>query len=572
MSATSGTRPEVVPTNTVASSIDARFANLHNTAGSSVLHVTNPESFNPLPDGITSPVNNSNLEKLLVAHPDKELVQYVNNGFLYGFDLFYCGDITETAPNNLRSAVEHETEVTKSIQKELERGHTSGPFTISPFAVTHCSPLGAVEKSDSTARLILDLSQPRGSSVNECIMDEYCSVKYTSFDDAVRMVKQQGPGAYMAKVDIRHAFRLCPVRVSDWPLLCYAWKGKYYVDTRLPFGGRSSPAIFNTFADTLNWILKHHGQIEFVVHYLDDFLICAPEKETCTSWLCSFQDIMNFLDIPIAHDKTIPPTPILVFLGIEIDTVAQVLRLPEVKLNDLMLELDKWSVKKKCTKRELLSLIGVLSFATKVVKAGRTFLRRLIDLSTVVSRLGHHISLNKQARADICWWREFLPNWNGVELFQDDVTSSFDLSLFTDASDIGMGGVLGDDWFSAKWPTKFSSSCCSTNFQEIFAIYTAVTIWENKLQNKQILIHCDNETVVTVINSGSCKNDRIMDVVRNLFFVCAKNNISISSQHVPGLENGKADALSRLQGDRFALLHPTAREKQTVVPPAIWNI
>ena len=211
------------------------------------------------------------------------------------------------------------------------------------------------------------------------------------------MVKQQGIGAYMAKVDIRHAFRLCPVRVSDWPLLCYVWKGKYYVDTRLPFGGRSSPAIFNTFADVLNWILKHHGQIDFVVHYLDDFLICAPEEETCTSWLCSFQDTMDFLGIPVAHDKTIPPTPILVFLGIEIDAVNQVLRLPKVKLDDLLSELDKWSIKKKCTKRELLSLIGVLSFATKVVKAGRTFLRRLIDLSTVVSRLGHHISLNTQA-------------------------------------------------------------------------------------------------------------------------------------------------------------------------------
>ena len=214
----------------------------------------------------------------------------------------------------------------------------------------------------------------------------------------------------------------------------------------------------------------------------------------------------------------------------------------------------------------------MLSFATKVVKAGRTFLRRLIDLSSVVTGLSHHISLNRHARADISWWRDFLPSWNGVELFQEEVITSFDLSLFTDASDIGMGGVLGIDWFSVGWPHGFSADYCSTNFQEIFAVYTAVTIWAAKLCNKQILIHCDNETVVAVINSGTCKNNRIMDVVRSMFFVCAKNNISLFAKHVPGLDNATADALSRLQGERFARLLPTARNKPTEIPPTIWNI
>ena len=89
-----------------------------------------------------------------------------------------------------------------------------------------------------------------------------------------------------------------------------------------------------------------------------------------------------------------------------------------------------------------------------------------------------------------------------------------------------MGVGLGNNWFSVGWPRGFSADCRSTNFQEIFAIFTAVTIWGSELCNKQILIYCDNETVVTVINSGTCKNNRIMDVVRGIFFVCAKNNIA----------------------------------------------
>ena len=323
-------------------------------------------------------------------------MSYVNSGFQNGFDIMYCGNVSNTLPNNLKSASLHAEKVTHAIHKELRRGHTSGPFLAPPFPATHCSPLGAVEKRDASVRLILDLSQPRGSSVNEAIIDKYCSVKYTSFDDAVKMVRKMGVKGYMAKIDIRHAFRLCPVRRADWPLLCYVWQGRYYVDTRLPFGGRSSPATFNTFADVLAWILKHHGQIDFVIHYLDDFLICAPDKQTCTSWLCSFQDIMEYLGVPVAHDKTVPPSPVLVFLGIEIDIINQIIRLPSEKLNDILSQLGGWVTKRKCTKRDLLSLIRLLSFAAKVVKSGRTFLRRLIDLSSSVSRLSHHISLNKE--------------------------------------------------------------------------------------------------------------------------------------------------------------------------------
>ena len=63
----------------------------------------------------------------------------------------------------------------------------------------------------------------------------------------------------------------------------------------------------------------------------------------------------------------------------------------------------------KATKRDLLSLIGKLSFAAKDVPSGRLFLRRLIELSNMVSKLHHHIHLNVEVREDIIWWNRFLP-------------------------------------------------------------------------------------------------------------------------------------------------------------------
>ena len=115
------------------------------------------------------------------------------------------------------------------------------------------------------------------------------------------------------------------------------------------------------------------------------------------------QCIFSSLGVPLATEKTVGPSQCLTFLGIEIDATTQSIRLPLDKFEEISSLLRRWVDRKKCTKRELLSLIGSLSFACKCVKPGRMFLRRLITLSTQVTSLNHNISLNLEARADIQW-------------------------------------------------------------------------------------------------------------------------------------------------------------------------
>ena len=90
---------------------------------------------------------------------------------------------------------------------------------------------------------------------------------------------------------------------------------------------------------------------------------------------------------------------------------------------------------RKCTKQQLLSLIGKLSFACKVVPAGRTFLCRMIDLSCSVSRIHHHIRLTKEVRLDMYWWVNFLPQWSGTScILETKWTTTISMNLYTDAS------------------------------------------------------------------------------------------------------------------------------------------
>ena len=91
-------------------------------------------------------------------------------------------------------------------------------------------------KKDGTWRIIMDLSSPHGSSTNDYISKEEFSLHYATFDQALSLVARYGKDALMAKLDIKHAFRLCPVRLEDRELLGIHWQGQYYIDLRLPFG------------------------------------------------------------------------------------------------------------------------------------------------------------------------------------------------------------------------------------------------------------------------------------------------------------------------------------------------
>ena len=94
----------------------------------------------------------------------------------------------------------------------------------------------------------MDLSSPLGSSINDFISKGDFTLQYASFDQALAIVFSFVTGALMAKFDLKHALRLCPVSPSDCDLLGMYWQGNFYVDHRLPFGLRSSPFLFNHLA------------------------------------------------------------------------------------------------------------------------------------------------------------------------------------------------------------------------------------------------------------------------------------------------------------------------------------
>ena len=152
--------------------------------------------------------------------------------------------------------------------------------------------------------MIMHLSAPQNSSINDGILKEDFPLHYSTIKDAVWMIHHLGNRTLLAKIDIKSAFRTIPVRVEDRELLGMHWWNKFYIDCCLPFGLCSAPYIFNQYAEALEWILQHNYLISNLIHYLDDFLIAGrPDSDECDQALQIMLQVCQRLGFPIAEGK-----------------------------------------------------------------------------------------------------------------------------------------------------------------------------------------------------------------------------------------------------------------------------
>ena len=282
----------------------------------------------------------------------------------------------------------------------------------------------------------------------------------------------------------------------------------------------------------------------------------------CDSHLQCFLRVCKQLGFPVAEG----PTTTLTFLGLELDTVLQQIRLPQAKLAEMLEVLTHWLHHNKTTKRELLSLIGKLAFAARAVPAGRLFLRRLITLSTKVRSLHHRVRLNEEARADICWWNSFLPTWNGTAAFlYPKTTDAHHLELFTDASGTHeWGAYFQGSWFHHSWLPHQSflknlhpmaGAFCHTCSSPHMGTQMAEEAHQVQLQ-----------AIVLAWQGKSSKQPLIASLLRMLFLTAAQHNFTVTLRHLPGKENEVADALLRRQFTRFFALAPQVDKRPTATP------
>ena len=533
----------------------------------------------PLLQAVQTPLRASAWATALETHPDRAFVRYLLTGIREGFRIgFHRSVPLHSASRNMHSAREQPTVVQAYLGKECALGRMLGPFPVgerSSLPPCHVNRFGVIPKGRNTGkwRLITDLSYPPGQSVNDGIESVFCSLKYTSVDRVAEVVAMYPPGTLLAKIDIESAYRLVPVHPADRPLQAVQWDGTIYVDPMLPFGLRSAPKIFNALADGLEWYLQQQG-VRHVFHYLDDFLVAGPPgPPECADALATLDHACASLGIPIAEHKRDGPTTCLIFLGIEVDTIAGQLRLPADKLDRLQTLLHEWGDRKACQRRELESLVGFLNHACKVVRCGRTFLRRMLDLLHGVPMhplRPHPIRLNRAFRSDLAWWRLFASDWNGIS-FLPPPTRLPVWQIASDASGSwGCGAWHGSHWFQLSWDER--SEGLTIMIKELLPIVLAGMIWGRRWVDSCVRCLCDNQAVVACLRSRTSRDSHCMHMLRTLAFVEARYRFSLRPEYINTKDNHLADDLSRDNLASFLLKVPGADTRATPLPTQLLDL
>ena len=517
---------------------------------------------------IPTPIKLSAFESLLNGYP-KEKKEILIQGFRNGFQIpsSIQNDPQKGDYINHRSLNQNPEIVQKKLDAELQKGRISGPYDQPPLENMIFSPLGLVpKKKPGEFRIIHDLSFPKGDSVNSHIQHQDSAVQYETLDVCLEIIQSIGKGCLVSKADLENAFRIIPIHPKDVRLFGFHWNGKYYFDKCLPMGCSTSCQVFESLSESIQWILVNKLDVRFTSHILDDFIFFGhPDTNECQKFLNTFLALSQQINLPVKASKTVLPSTTVTLHGIEVDTIKMEIRLPQDKLEAAKQAVNEMSRRKKVKLQQLQSLIGTLNFACRVIVAGRTFLRRLIDLTKGVQNPNHYIRLNKEARKDLSAWKIFLDQFNGTYICMSNRwVSSNTLKLFTDASGSGFAAVFGGRWIQGHFPEEWSS--VNIAVKELLPIVLSVQLWGHQIQNTKILFMSDNQSVVFMINKKTSKDPMLMDLLRKLVVATMMNNIEFQAKHIPGKHNVIADLLSRFQDQRVFKMAPWLQQSKTDFP------
>ena len=160
---------------------------------------------------------------------------------------------------------------------------------------------------------------------------------------------------------------------------------------------------------------------------------------------------------------------------------------------------------------------------------------------------------------------------------QSGILDASVLDMYSDASrnfKLGFGALCGSEWTYGQGDEDFCEQVQpSIEYLELFAVTVGILNWLKLYQNKKIVLFCDNEAVVCMINNSTSNCKNCMCLLRIIILESLVCNTRVYVKYVRSKDNRRADAMSRLQLNRFkALAKDNMSECPLPIPDILWPI
>ena len=443
--------------------------------------------------------------------------------------------------SNHKSALRFKDRVEKRLIEEIEDGNFV-PVTSSK--VTLVSPLAAIEKDDKDVRLIHDLSVK--NSLNHFADKEEC--KYESLSDTIQMLQ---PHFWMAKVDLKWAYRSMPIKPEHYTLTGLQWTFKgnreptTLVDTAFPFGARKSPSHFNRITKAVKRMMtRRHFNCQV---YLDDFLLFEDSFEKCSESLATLISLLRKLSFRINWKKVVDPCQKINFLGVTIDTINGTLELDPPKVDKLIKRIKSLVGKKRVSKKALQCIGGHLTWACNVIHWGRAHMNSIFQAIRNLNSASHKMRITPWITSDLQWWISSLQHNQPWRALWPKPQPSV---IIESDSCLASGGAFlkrSNAWIYTNWLIdRPHLANAHINTKELAMIREAINAWGPYHPNHHFQIYCDNITAVHMTNTGAARHPLSASILKDIAHMAMKWDLTITALYLPGYENQLADSISRL--------------------------
>ena len=510
--------------------------------------------------------------------------------------------ISHNPPLDLESRIK----MAKQLLKWYHRDYLMGPYLASDPIVETCriNPVFCVPKPDGSVRPVVNYSKKiQGSSLNELLDPEICTVEYLQIREIVYTIKSMGRGVYMWAKDLEDGYFNIKIKERQCKQIAFKFEDLIFIPMVLVFGLSSAPLIFTIFMwyvvmairfanSDLMWaklptsefdrsvfqtdasIYEQDGYTTFplVTYYLDDIFGFHYKHQVWQQYNLAGETLIT-LGLSTKEAKDRPPATTQRLLGLEYDSILMEVRTPLDKVEKYSKFAKSLMSKDTISKKELFSISGKVRHAAMQCRPLSAFARGIEIYGDKVRRWEHHINMNNRLKRDINLMINGMKRCQSRGLSFDFILKPrkcWELQAYTDASSlIGAGGFVEIDNapnFQIKWSDLEESMPFDILWKEMAAILILFILYKEQFKNKIVCIWSDNEPDINMLIKWRAPLNRadLQSLIRMIAEICIEYNINPWWEHIKGDRNTTADRLSRFHNKPFEYARVKPREKTSL--------
>jgi hypothetical protein len=409
-----------------------------------------------------------------VGYRDLELLELVCRDLTDGADIGCRGQARNASVStNAPSAFDFPEQITDAIADWIVAGFAAGPFSPDDRpANAKVNGIMCRQKPNGSARIILNLSAPKGDCVNDGIRSEEFPTTMSSTRKWLEVLDRAGRCCLIVKLDWASAYKHLAVRPEDVILQYFSWLGMDFAELCLVFGCRSSAGLYDRLAKLVLHIVILFSKFpaHMVCQYLDDVCAAAPEgSSSLHRFEKAYRDIAAHLGVQLAPtsdpDKAFRPTTNGVVLGVHYDTVSWTWHIPEEKLARLLQQIREIDGKTWVRQHELWSVVGRILHYAPLIPGGKFNISELISAHGSNQDRMEWVEVTAPVRRQLYfWWLMLKTTHRHTSIPLPERFPAWTFEFFTDASGgsmtsygHGVGGIGGPFWFMVPWGYRINN-------------------------------------------------------------------------------------------------------------------